>query len=162
LQNYLQSINERKLTYREKKYQRFWKQFKELDAGRIFSSRTTEDTIQSFVSIGGGSANFSINLGLAARYITLNYLTYFPTKEEALRVFATLRRMKKQIERDFGDTLVWDEMPNSDTSCQITYVLDIDDWMENENIWPELQEGMIITVLRFRGAILPQIKSLIL
>jgi len=76
-------------------------------------------------------------------------------KSEAKRAFDSLKEQKIQIERSFGDHLIWDRLTDQKAS-RIRYVLRYGG-LNEEPQWPMIQEKMVAAMERLSAAIGPHL-----
>jgi hypothetical protein len=79
--------------------------------------------------------------------------------DENKRIFDRLQSHKKEIERVFGDELVWQRLDDK-RGCRIAYVTMVGGYKSDESRWPDIQDAMIDAMLRFEKALDPHLAKL--
>ena len=72
-------------------------------------------------------------------------------------IFEALNSKKNQIEKDFGESLEWESLPDS-RACRIKKVTEIGGWQEEEK-WEEVHSKVIDYSIRIKKAFDPIIKE---
>jgi hypothetical protein len=73
-------------------------------------------------------------------------------------ILAQLAEAKEQIEKTFGDSLVWEAL-ESKRACRIKKVIPLGGW-QNEDKWPEIHEAMANAMIQLEKALGPHLKKL--
>ena len=77
---------------------------------------------------------------------------------ENKEIFDLLESKKKQIEKDFGESIEWEPLPDS-RACRIKKVLEIAGWQEEEK-WDEVHEKLIEICIKMKKAFDPVINEI--
>jgi hypothetical protein len=72
--------------------------------------------------------------------------------------FKMLESQKEQIEREFGESLDWQDNPNSKVSRIVVYKYGVDIW--NKEDWPNQFEWLSSRLKKFKEVFLPRIRKL--
>ena len=80
------------------------------------------------------------------------------TGEGNKKIFDQLKVNKKQIEKQFGESLNWEELEGR-RAYRISKAIPIGGWMD-ENDWPELHEAMIDAMIRLDASLRPYLRQL--
>lgn len=73
-------------------------------------------------------------------------------------IFDALMKHKEQIEKEFGEPLLWEPLELK-RACRISKTVEVGGY-KDEDKWPELHEAMIETMIRFERALRPHIEEL--
>ncbi|MEO7724767.1 MAG: DUF4268 domain-containing protein [Chthoniobacterales bacterium] len=79
--------------------------------------------------------------------------------DENKRIFDGLAHHKDEIERRFGQSLLWERL-DSKRACRIKYRLEEGGYRAPEQEWPEIQKGMVDAMVRLETALKPELDSL--
>ena len=94
---------------------------------------------------------FEVNKGTAQAEV------YSDRAKEGLNenkdIFETLNSKKEQIEKDFGESLVWEPLPDS-RACRIKKVTEVGGWQDEEK-WEEVHDKVIDFSMRIKKAFDP-------
>jgi hypothetical protein len=74
--------------------------------------------------------------------------------------FDALYAQKSEIESSFQDSLEWQELPGK-IGCRICTYLE-GGWKSSESEWPDLQDRMLDSLIRFERALRKPIQELII
>lgn len=137
--------------YREK----FWAQFlNEINKKNQLFANVSPST-DNWISIGVGRGGIGLNLVVSKRYARVEIYINRGDKDENKRVFDEFFKQKDEIEKNFGDELVWERMEENVTS-RIKYELGGVS-IFNEEDWPKMNKFLIDNVEKmhqvFREAI---------
>lgn len=120
---------------------KFWTQFiAEMDKKSTMCLNISPST-EAWIGIALGMAGVGMNFVISQRYARTEININRGDKKENKRVFNLLYGMKKKIEKNFGEKLIWDRMDENVTSnvkCQLDGV----DVFEEAD-WPKMNKFMI-------------------
>lgn len=80
------------------------------------------------------------------------------TDEETMGIFDELHAQREDIEAVFGRPLTWKRLDGK-RACRISHTTEIGGYRDREK-WPELQDAMVDTMIRFEAALRPHIDAL--
>lgn len=75
-----------------------------------------------------------------------------------LRWFEELRAERDEIEREFGGALDWQRLEGR-RACRVRFRVE-GAGLNDEERWPEIQDGMVDAMIRLEGALRPKIEAL--
>jgi hypothetical protein len=73
-------------------------------------------------------------------------------------LFDRIYQHRDQIEKDFGDSIIW-ERRDSGMQSLVRYELDVP-WTREESAWPEMQRAMVDAMVRLEKALRPALDEL--
>lgn len=145
---------------RQEIFKKFWAQTIERskEKTKIFANRST--TTDHWLSGGIGRGGFNLTLSLTKdRAQAECYIRVGKGNDELnLTLFNALKAQKAEIEQVFGDTLNWDELPES-SGCRIHCNFE-GGWLTPEAEWPDLQDRMINAIVNLENALRKPIQQL--
>jgi hypothetical protein len=137
----------------------FWAQLIErLQAKGLELGSHRKPWAQHYLSfyLGRAGLNFEYIVRGTNTYVGL-YIDH-DSEDANLAILRALRAQQDLIERDFGEPLVWQELPGK-RACRIRYDLPAGGLRDTDQ-WPEIQERLIDAMVRFHGALMPHIEKL--
>ena len=147
------------VTGRHELFRRFWGQLlvKSRERTQLLSGRTT--TPDSLISTGMGRGGFSLCLSLTQEHGQVEcFIRVGRDERRSKQAFEALAAQKADIEKAFGETLDWRELPGRN-SCRICREVP-GGWKTPEADWPDLQDRMIDTLIRLDGALRKPVQDL--
>jgi Domain of unknown function (DUF4268) len=140
-------------------YQRYWSELIERARGKIFAVEDARPLSQSWLKGKSGREGFLMNFVLNQQEARVECFIKPGLREQNLQAFNALEERRGQIEKDFGNGLVWQkELPHSE-GCRIYTVLN-GGWKTHGLEWPVLQERMIEAMKRLENALRKPIHNL--
>ncbi|MBW2334221.1 MAG: DUF4268 domain-containing protein [Deltaproteobacteria bacterium] len=79
-------------------------------------------------------------------------------KDKNKNIFDQIASSKEEIEQNFGGSLYWQRLDNKDASRISAAVCSAS--VRDEEEWPQLQQNMVETMIKFEKALIPHIKRL--
>ena len=148
-------------TKRQEIFRRFWAQLIETSLGRtdLFKNRST--TTDHWLSAGIGRSGFGLNLSLTEDRTRVEcYMRFGKDNEEATKAaFRVLLSQRDAIEKVFGDSLTWEDLPNR-SGCRICKDCFDGGWKSPESDWAVLHDWLIDTSIKLDKALKGPIQSL--
>ncbi len=153
--------NKKVRTKRQEIFRRFWSQFIEnsVTQTELFKNRST--TTDHWLSAGIGRSGFTLTASLTEdRARAECYIRIGKDNEETNKAaFKALLDQREAIEKVFGDTLAWEDLPNR-SGCRISKDYFGGGWKSPESDWPQLQDWMIKNAVKLEKALKGPIQSL--
>lgn len=115
-------------------------------------------TKDHWLNTGTGVGGVPYSLITTKSYIRIELAIATSSKEKNKLYFKKLLKNREEIERVFGNTLVWEELPENKMS-RIKFELSGVN-LYNENDWPRMNEFIVSNLPRFETAMQPFIKKL--
>jgi hypothetical protein len=147
------------VTGRHELFRRFWGQLlvKSRERTQLLSGRTT--TPDSLISTGMGRGGFSLCLSLTQEHGQVEcFIRVGRDEQRSKQAFEALAVQKAAIEKAFGESLDWQELPGRN-SCRICREV-AGGWKTPEADWPDLQDRMIDALIRLDGALRKPVQEL--
>lgn len=147
------------LGVRQEIFRKFWAQLIERSKARtpLLANRT--GTTDHWLSAGIGRTGFHLNMSVIQHEGQVECYIRLPAGEsQSTAVFNALLARRAEIEATFGGALDWQELPGRQ-GCRICKQLP-GGWKSPEAEWPEMQDRMIDTLIRFEGALKKPIQDL--
>ncbi|MBN1245545.1 DUF4268 domain-containing protein [Candidatus Bathyarchaeota archaeon] len=144
------------LAERHVKRREFWTQLLEESNKKLSLFSNISPSKDHWISAGAGIS------GVVYQYLILKdearvQLTIEGSEQSKnKRIFDNLQKKKEQIEKDFGEPLIWNRLDDKKVSY-ITYKV-ADEGLRNTEHWPKIIERMIETMARFENAFISHIK----
>jgi Domain of unknown function (DUF4268) len=145
-------------TARQELYRRFWGQYIERSKPNtdIYANRNT--TSDHWLSGGVGRTGFALNSTITEHRARVELYIGMSDERRNQAAFDALFAQASQIERAFGGSLNWHDLPNR-LGCRIN--VDIDrGWKTPESEWGTLQDEMIANVVKLETALREPLKKL--
>jgi hypothetical protein len=142
-------------------FRRFWAQTIERSKPRtsLLANRTTSG--DHWLSAGIGRSGFGLNLVLNQQRGQVEcYIRVAGGDEKSTAAFHALLARKEEIQSAFGGDLDWQELPGRH-GCRICVELP-GGWKAPETDWPEMQDRLIDTLIRFERALRKPIQEVVL
>jgi uncharacterized protein with ParB-like and HNH nuclease domain len=136
---------------------KYWQQILPLlNHTNLFSN--VNPTKDYWLSSGAGIGGISYSLIITKTFVRIELTISSSSKEKNKLYFKKLLQNKEAIEQSFGDTLVWEELPDNKMSRIKTELQGVN--LYNEADWSIMNEFIIINLHKFENAIHPFIKIL--
>jgi hypothetical protein len=147
-------------TARQEIFRRFWTQYIDRSRSRtsLYVNRSTSS--DHWISAGIGRSGFGLNASLTEDRARVEcYISMGKDSDQRNKAaFHALRERKSEIEKAFGGTLDWQELPNRIGS---RICVDLSGgWKTPEAEWHELQDRMLDGMVQLEGALRGPIQSL--
>ena len=136
----------------------FWQAFMQRAAGKVPLPARLGKGIYSWIYCPAPKKGLYWNYHTRMHDAGLDLQVYGQDAAENKRLFNQLFAHREEIERAFGAALEWDRNDGGH-GCTIRYKLTGGGLLARES-WPEIQERMIETILRFQKAFGPVIQEL--
>ncbi len=147
-------------TVRQEIFRKFWSQL--IDRSRahtqLLANRST--STDHWLSAGIGRSGFGLNLSLTEDRARVECYIRDASKPDEWNTaaFEALKKQREMIEKNFGQSLNWDELPGR-KGCRISFDMD-GGWKTPSEAWVELQDKLIAELIRFEAALRPPIQQL--
>lgn len=143
---------------RQEIFRKYWAQLIDRSKLRtqLLSNRTT--TADHWLSAGIGRSGFNLSASLIQTNGQVECYIRLGNEEKSKAAFKTLQSRREEIEKSFGGSLDWQELPGRQ-GCRICTQLD-GGWKSPESEWPEMQDRMIDALMRLEGALKKPIQEL--
>ena len=147
------------LAERHKKRFEFWERLLSLAKGRTKLHANVRPSKENWLSTGAGVAGLSYIylIGIDWSGVELYIDKGKGAREENKRIFDRLASHKEEIERVFGEPLIWD-YEKGRRSCRIKWRKE-GEGLKNESRWGEIQERMIDRMIALDRALKPYLKE---
>ena len=144
---------------RGKARHKFWSLFLERSKEKTKMYNNISPRIYAW--LGTSSGLRGVNYNCAVNKGTAQAEVYIDRGKEGSNenkdIFEALNSKKDQIEKDFGESLEWESLPDS-RACRIKKVTEIGGWQEEEK-WDEVHSKVIDYSIRIKKAFDPIIKE---
>jgi hypothetical protein len=143
-------------TIREK----FWTQFLTYSQTQTKLYSAISPTTSNWISITSGLRGLGYNYFITQNetYVELYIDRGKDSEEENLNIFRELSDNRQEIEKIFGEPLIWDDMPGR-RACRIRKIID-GGYCNPELEWFEIHKKMAEAMIRLEKALSPFIKKL--
>jgi uncharacterized protein with ParB-like and HNH nuclease domain len=136
---------------------KYWQQLLPLLTNTNLFDRVSP-TKDHWISTGAGIGGVAFTFVITKTHVRIELAIITSSKERNKEYFKKLFVNKEAIEQSFGDTIVWEELPESKMS-RIRYDLqDVNYYDENQ--WDKMNQFFITFLPKFESAFRPRIKSL--
>ena len=135
----------------------YWQQLLPLINNTVLFSNVSPSK-DHWLSSGAGTSGVNYTFVITRNHVRLELALVTSNKIKNKRYFKQLLLNKNQIESDFGDSLEWEELPDSKMS-RIRYQLNDVNIFEKED-WDRINDFFIENILKFEQAFENQIKDL--
>ena len=147
-------------TVRQEIFRKFWAQLIERSKSstQLLVNRSTSS--DHWLSAGIGRSGFGLNLSLTEDRSRVECYIRDSNKPDEWNTaaFNALKNQREVIEKSFGQTLAWDELPGR-KGCRISYDME-GGWKIPTDAWPDHQDKMISALVRFEAALRQPIQQL--
>ena len=150
-----QSAANREFSETQQRRLKFWTGLRDYiaDKGSLLNLGTPSP--RNFHQFGIGKMGFSLMAWLLRSQIGIRLVM---RDQNAEAYFHLLKEQQKEIHKEFGETLEWNELPNH-KACRISlYRADTDPLDEND--WPQQYEWLTAKLERFDQVFRPRIRTL--
>lgn len=113
--------------------------------------------VENYLNIGGGRAGLYFNYIINFKHARIEFYIDFKDKKINKRYFDKFIQFKDKLEKEVGETLVWDRLDENRASI-IRQMID-DDGLKEKNRWPELQDKMIQAMIKFHQTFKPYVNK---
>jgi RNA binding exosome subunit len=137
---------------------KFWTQFIEAMNKKNNLCQNVSPSTDASIGLALGTSGVGLNLVISKSYARAEIYINRGDIQKNKEVFDYFYNMKDKIEKDFGDTLVWERMDDRVTS-RIKYQLDGVS-VFNENDWPKMNDFMIDAASRLYKAFKEPVQKL--
>ena len=139
------------------KYYEFWKQFSEKakNQANIFENLGESNRQYIGISIGRG---LSYAPNMTRKEIRTELYIDTGDKSNNKLIFDKLSQQKDRIEREFGDMLNWQKLPDKNAS-RIRYTIKKLDWRDEKN-WEEIHELLIKNTIKLERVLRDPLKDI--
>ena len=146
---------------RQEIFRRFWAQYIERSKPKsaLYANRSTSS--DHWMSAGIGRGGFSLNAAVTEDRARIEcYISMGKNSDVRNKAaFHALHEIKANIEQKFGGTLDWQEL-STRMGCRIC--VDIDGgWKTPESDWPDLQDRMLVQMMKLESALRGPIQALV-
>lgn len=115
-------------------------------------------TKDHWLGTGAGTGGVSYTLIITKTYVRIELSISTSSKDKNKSYFKKLLKNKEAIENSFGNTLVWEELPDNKMSRIKIEEQGVS--LYNENDWEKMNNFIVSNLPKFENAIQPFIKSL--
>ena len=149
-------------TTRQETLRRFWTQFIERSLGRTQLLSNRKSTTDHWLAAGIGRVGFALNSVLTEDRASVECYINLPKAGEIKNkaAFDALHAQRAEIESNFQGVLEWQELPGR-IGCRICTYMD-GGWRSSESEWPDLQDRMLNSLIRFERALRKPIQELVI
>jgi len=140
--------------------QRFWKDLLDRAKEKTKLHSQISPSQYSWIGAGAGKSGLTFNYSItkhdakAELYIDRGK----ESEEENKAVYDELFIHKNEIEKEFGEPLIWERL-DTKRACRISKKIEIGGYRDEEK-WPRIQEAMIDAMIRLEKALKPFIAKL--
>lgn len=138
--------------------QSFWSALLERARGQRHPHSGVSAGTDSWLGAGSGLSGVHFTYTIRQRDAAVQMLIEGPDAEMNVRVFDQLAAERADIEAEFGEAVEWERMEGR-KKCAIGVTLRSGGRLD-EDRWPEIQDAMIDTMLRFERVFRPRIQAL--
>ena len=140
----------------EQLYYRFWENLLDLANKKTDLHSRISPSKGSYIAATSAGLMFCYAFGRNGARVEL-YINK-GDKDKNKNIFDQIASSKEKIEQNFGSSLHWQKLDNKDASRISAKVSSIS--VRDEEKWPQLQENMVETMIKFEKAIRPHITRL--
>lgn len=149
----------KELAGRQAELKAFWTELLERSKGKTHLFSTISPGHDDALGLGGGKTGITFYYVVAQNSARVEvYLDTVDTQKNKF-AFDSLLEHKAEIERRFGAPLTWQRLDNRRAS-RISQSIDQHGGLKSPERWPDLQDAMIDTMIRFHSALSPFITNL--
>lgn len=136
---------------------RYWAQLLPLiENTTLFSN--VKPTKDQWLGTGGGIAGISYTLVISKTYARIELTILTSSKETNKLYFKKLYKNKEIIEKSFGNSMIWEELPNNKMSRIKIEVQGVN--IYNEFDWETMSNFLVSNLPKFEKAIAPYVNEL--
>jgi len=115
-------------------------------------------TKDHWLGTGAGIGGVSYTLVITKTHVRIELTISTSSKEKNKMYFKKLQKNKEAIEQSFGNTLVWEELPDNKMSRIKIEQQGVN--LFNETDWTNMNDFIVLNLPKFENAIQPFIKNL--
>lgn len=140
--------------------EKFWTQFLTYAQTQTKLHATISPTTSNWISVTSGLRGLGYNYSItqSESYVELYIDRGKDSEEENLNFFRQLSNNREEIEKIFGEPLIWDEMPGR-RACRIRKTIE-GGYRSPDAEWPDIQKKMADAMIRLEKSLSPFIKKL--
>ncbi len=112
-----------------------------------------------WLGAGSGVGGFSFNYVIVQEYGVVELYIDRKDADENKRLFDDLYAGRSEVERAFGNALVWDRL-DTKRACRIKYRIEMGGYRSPEAEWTGIQSQMVEAMTRLEAALLPVVEAL--
>lgn len=143
---------------RHKVRRKFWTQFlEEINSKHSFCSGLSPSA-DNWVPVALGMSGVSISLAISKKYVRVEVFMNRGDKEENKKIFDFFYGLKNEIEKDFGNKLIWERM-NDNVTSRIKYEIGGVNVFDEKD-WPKMNSFLIVNVVNMLKAFDEPVKKL--
>jgi hypothetical protein len=150
----------KELAERHKRRLEFWRTLLEKSKKKTSLHSNISPSIYSWIGAGSGRSGLGFNYSVTYKYgqVELYIDRGKDSEEENKKIFDDLQSQKSEIEKDFGDKLIWERLDDRRASriCKRFEYAGLND----KEKWDQLQEDMIDGMIKLEKALKKHIKNL--
>ena len=150
--------NQEEINKSQYKRREFWTQFLKLMNKQTNLCMNVSPTTEQWIPISMGIAGISVNLVVSQKYARAELYINRGTAEENKKIFDFFSLKKSEIEKDFGNQLIWERMDDKVTS-RIKFQMDGVDTYDSE-YWLKINPFLIDTAIKMVKAFREPIEKL--
>jgi uncharacterized protein with ParB-like and HNH nuclease domain len=113
---------------------------------------------ESWISSGAGIAGLSFTFAVSKSYVRIEMTILTSSKETNKAYFKKLHKNKEAIEQNFGNALVWEELPENKMSRIKIEKPEVN--IFNESDWDPMNNFLVSNLPKFENALRPFIKNI--
>ena len=153
-------IQKKELAERHKKRLRFWEGLLEKSKKRTSLHSNISPSINAWIGTGAGKSGLGFNYGVTYKHgqIELYIDRGKDCQDENKKIFDEFQSHKDEIEKEFGDKLIWERLDNKRAS-RISKRFE-NAGLNDEEKWDKLQDKMIDGMIRLEKTFKKYIKNL--
>ena len=129
---------------------KFWNQLLSFMNEKSDLFRNISPSKDNWIGTGTGISSVLYNFVVTGSYARVELLMQRPNKEENKFIFDEMNNYKSQIEKEFGDSLIWDRIDDKKSS-KIRYQLE-DVSVFNEDDWTKMIDFLVESMIRLEAA----------
>ncbi|MFQ6061600.1 MAG: DUF4268 domain-containing protein [Methanosarcinales archaeon] len=140
--------------------QRFWKDLLDHAKEKTKLHAQISPSQYSWIGTGAGKSGLGFNYSITKHDVKVElYIDRGKESEEENKtIFDELFTHKDEIEKEFGEPLIWERL-DTKRACRISKKMDIGGYRD-EDKWPVIQDAMIDAMIRLEKALKPFITKL--
>lgn len=144
---------------RQEIFRRFWAQLIERSKAKTQLLANRNTTTDHWLTAGIGRSGFAMHTNMTKTGGKVECYIRLPGGEEKSNAaFHMLEAKKAEIEANFGEPLIWEELPGRE-GCRISKDLP-GGWTAPESEWPAMQDRIIDGMIRLEAALKKPIQEL--
>ena len=136
----------------------FWTQFLRDINKQTNLCGNVSPTRDSWISVALGMGGVSISVVISQKYARAEVFINRGNREENKKIFDYFNNRKEQIEKEFGNSLIWERMDDKITS-RIKYQLDNVNAFEKED-WQKINDFLIDATIKMEKVFAKEVKNL--